>query len=512
MSKTSTTHPLEIDALPCGRGWVGMTICPGKKGSSYFGGRWDRDLDADIGTIRDWGATALVSLVESSEFSLLEVPGLGAAAEAVGLEWHHLPIKDLHAPDERFERLWTYSGQVLRTRLMAGERIVVHCRGGLGRTGTIAARLAVELGVAPGEALSRVRASRPGTVETFEQEDYVLEQEDVPSADARYVDLVLGCLLGGAVGDSLGYSVEFSSLDQIRTRFGREGIVHPVFNDAGETEVSDDTQMTLFTAAALFPFDRGDREFDADSALGRVREETLNWFAMQTGDKAHRSSALADYTVLAKHRAPGNTCLAACSAGAVGSPEQPINNSKGCGGVMRVAPVGLCLGLDVEGAFELAARCASQTHGHPSGYLPAGVIGAIVRGLLDHSEPRLAVERALEIARRWDGAEETVGAVELALELAADGTLDPTEAIARLGEGWVGEEALAIGLYAAMAAPDFVTTVRIAANHGGDSDSTASIAGQIHGAWNGLAGIPHGWVRRLDVLDPLLDVARPMVS
>ena len=504
--KTSTTHPLEIDAMPCGNGCIGMTRCPGKKGGSRSGGRWNRDLSVDIGVIRDWGATALVSLVESSELDLLEVPELAAVAQAAGLEWHHLPIVDVRVPDADFERLWTYSGHVLRARLTAGERIVVHCRGGYGRTGTVAARLAIEFGEPPAQALARVRASRKWTVETREQEAYVLRQRPVGAADADYADRVLGCLLGGAVGDALGYEVEFDSLEAIRERFGPQGIQAPVVNNHGEVEVSDDTQMTLFTAAGLLSGVGEDHPFDR--ALEAVREETLNWHAMQRGrETSATTGGLVEYAVLGKSQAPGNTCLGACALGAGGSPEQPINDSKGCGGVMRVAPVGLCLELDANGAFELAARCAAQTHGHPSGYLTAGVLAAIVRRVVDGSTLREATESALDVARRWDAAGETVDAVEQALELAQDDALVPARAISQLGQGWVGDEALAIGLYSALVAPDFVTAVRMASNHDGDSDSTASIAGQIHGAWKGLAGVPHDWIRRLDVLDPLLDVA-----
>ena len=350
-----------------------------------------------------------------------------------------------------------------------------------------------------------MRASREGTVETREQEAYVLRRKSVGAADADYADRVLGCLLGGAVGDALGYRVEFDSLEAIRKQFGPQGIQAPVVNDHGEVEVSDDTQMTLFTAAGLLSGVGEDRTFDR--ALAAVREETLNWYATQRGDRETSAGGLVQYAALGKSQAPGNTCMGACSLGAGGSPEQPINNSKGCGGVMRVAPVGLCLELDDESAFELAARCAAQTHGHPSGYLTAGVLAVIVRRVLDGSALREATESALDVARRWDGSDETVGAVEQALELVQSQALTSTRAIARLGQGWVGDEALAIGLYSAMVAPDFVTAVRMASNHDGDSDSTASIAGQIHGAWKGLAGVPHEWIRRLDVLEALLDVA-----
>ena len=204
--------------------------------------------------------------------------------------------------------------------------------------------------------------------------------------------------------------------------------------------------------------------------------------------------------------------MGACSDGATGTPENPINNSKECGGVMRVAPVGLWLSLGDEETFELAARCAAQTHGHPSGYLSAGAIASIVRNLLGGLVPGRCAERSIEIARNWTGAGETVAAMERAREMAGQRTADRASAVAQLGKGWVGEEALAIGLYSALVASNFADAVRIASNHGGDSDSTASIAGQIHGAWKGLAGIPHTWIRRLDTLDPLLEVAEHIIA
>ena len=508
-TKTSFTHPLKIDAIPCGGGMLGMTLCPGKQVNSNFGGRWERDLALDIGAIVDWGASTLVSLMEEHEFSRFEVPNLGDVAESVGLEWHCIPIRDEHAPDERFERLWTYSGHVLRGKLAAGERIVVHCRGGLGRTGTIAARLLIESGVAPEEALRRVREARPWTVEP-RQEPYVLQQQALSCNDRDYASRVLGCLLGGAVGDALGYEVEFSSLRAIRDRFGQAGIQEPVLSPDGKAVVSDDTQMTIFTADGLIESLADNGSINQNDALDAIRAATFNWYSIQKGRGG--VGRLADYSVLAKSRAPGTTCMGACSSGATGTPENPINNSKGCGGLMRVAPVGLCLALSGEEAFELAARCAAQTHGHPCGYLSAGTLAAIMRNLLSGLGLDRCVARSVEIASNWPSADQTIDAVERARELSRQQIDDHANAIAQRGEGWFGDEALAIGLYSALVATDFEDAVRIAANHSGDSDSTASIAGQIHGAWKGLAGVPHAWVRRLDALDPLLDVAGRIIA
>ena len=508
-TKTSLTHPLEIDPMPCGGGLLGLTLCPGKQGPSNFGDPWERDLGLDMRAIVDWGATTLVSLMEAHEFPMLNVAGLGDAAEEAGLEWHHLPIQDVNVPDERFERLWTYSGHVLRGKLGAGETIVVHCRGGLGRTGMIAARLAIEFGMAPEEALCRVREARRGTVETPAQEAYVLRQR-ASGVDERYADRVLGCLLGGAVGDALGYAVEFLSLQRIRERFGPEGIREPALNAAGQAVVSDDTQMTLFTAEGLTRSVARGGSIKQAKLLKAVRAATLDWYAMQMGLQVQ--GGLSEYGVLGEDRARGRTCSSGCALGATGAPESPINDSKGCGGVMRVAPVGLCRELNDEATFELAARCAAQTHGGPSGYLSAGALAAIVRNLIDGLEPGRCADRAIEIARRWPGSEETIAALGRARELASQQSAHGAGVPVQLGKGWVGEEALAIAWYSVLVATDFADAVRIAANHDGDSDSTASIAGQIYGAWKGLDDVPHGWIRRLDALEPLTDVAGRLLA
>lgn len=174
--RTSSSHPLPIAEVMAGDagGRIGITFCPGKCGPSLYDYRWERDLAADLDAIVRWGARAMVTLIEAHEFELLQVPDLGAQVVARGMAWHHLPIPDVQAPDERFATGWRRSGPALLDWLIAGQRVLVHCRGGLGRAGTVAAQLLVELGVPPPDAIRRVRAARPGAIETAEQERYVL--------------------------------------------------------------------------------------------------------------------------------------------------------------------------------------------------------------------------------------------------------------------------------------------------------------------------------------------------
>lgn len=166
--RTSQTHPLEIAEVRMGPsfGRIGITFCPGKQDSMASTGAWARDLATDIEVIRQWGARLVLSLVESIELRQLKVPELGAEVERRGMQWRHLPIADYSVPGKRFEAAWVSEGRHIRQLLRAGGDVLVHCKGGLGRAGMIAARLLVELGMPPDEAIAAVREARHGAIET----------------------------------------------------------------------------------------------------------------------------------------------------------------------------------------------------------------------------------------------------------------------------------------------------------------------------------------------------------
>jgi len=179
-ARTSQSHPLQIDTLGLvGRGRLGLTFCPGKYDPHAQTCAWHRDLETDLRTLRDWVASTVVTLMETHELELLRVPDLGERVSRTGLRWRQLPIVDGGIPAVRFEHARNRAGEDLRRRLVAGEAIVIHCRGGLGRTGIVAARLLVEFGEAPEGALFRVRRARSGSVENRLQEGYVRDLAEV---------------------------------------------------------------------------------------------------------------------------------------------------------------------------------------------------------------------------------------------------------------------------------------------------------------------------------------------
>lgn len=165
--------PLRIDeivTLPF-EGIMGLTLCPGHSGRPDL---VNRNLTSDIQAIKQWGAVAVVTLMEDHEFSAISVPELPTTMQSLDIPWHHHPIRDMSAPDCKFERSWFAAELEITALLKCGAKILIHCRGGLGRSGVVAARILIGIGYAPDQAIEKVRACRPGAIETASQESYVL--------------------------------------------------------------------------------------------------------------------------------------------------------------------------------------------------------------------------------------------------------------------------------------------------------------------------------------------------
>jgi ADP-ribosylglycohydrolase len=296
-------------------------------------------------------------------------------------------------------------------------------------------------------------------------------------------DRYRGCLLGGAVGDALGAGVEFMSLAEIRHQHGASGVTGyvPCYGRTGA--ITDDTQMTLFTAEGLLRArqrggDGPGGDLPGGDVPGALWAAYQRWLATQR----RRGSAAADgwlyqQEFLHDQRAPGVTCLSAVEYGRPGTPAQPVNGSKGCGGVMRVAPAGLAGG----DPFALGGQAAALTHGHPSGYLAAAAFALMISRLADGGTMPEAAAAGLAAVQDDQGpGDEVSRALAAAIAAAASGP-PSTEVMCSLGEGWVAEEALAVAVYCALTATSFRSGVLLAVNHGGDSDSTGAICGNLLG-------------------------------
>ena len=322
-----------------------------------------------------------------------------------------------------------------------------------------------------------------------------------------------GCIIGGAVGDALGYPVEFMSYESICATFGSRGIRgYWLEKTDGTALFSDDTQMTLFTAAGLL--DAGKDATWAQFARS-IHRAYLDWLHTQR-QSYHRNPKitwLLDEPQLFARRAPGGTCLSALESGKMGLMEEPLNNSCGCGGVMRVAPVGLFL-ADPDEAAHVAAIAAALTHGHPMGYIPAAGLAYIVNRCAYGDAMPLSeiVGECIERLPQWFEDEQAAARnmgdqLRHAAELAANEIPDAKN-IPLLGEGWVGDEALAIAVYACLRHPkDFSEAVIAAVNHTGDADSTGAIAGNIMGAYLGKDAIGGQWTADLELPEVLSRIA-----
>ena len=320
-----------------------------------------------------------------------------------------------------------------------------------------------------------------------------------------------GCIVGGAIGDALGLPVEFLQWAQIKRHYGEQGITDLIPGSKGKALISDDTQMTMFTAEGhLRAISRGTRK-GICHIPSVVFAAYQRWLLTQGGktDIEQTDGWLLKLRDLHHRRGPGNTCLTALSSGEQGTMDSPINNSKGCGGVMRVAPIGLL--WTPKHAFEFACESAALTHGHPSGYLSAGALAHIIACIIEGMDLEQAITDSLRMLSKYPGHEECTELMLRAIEL-AKGNTNPYDAILQLGEGWVGEEALAIAIYCSLKFRDFRPGLIAAVNHSGDSDSTGAITGNILGAWLGLEQIPQEWIEMVELKEELVHLADDMLT
>lgn len=336
--------------------------------------------------------------------------------------------------------------------------------------------------------------------------------------EITYAKRAIGCILGGAMGDAMGYPIEFLRADEIFDGLGPQGLT--IVPKRGL--ISDDTQMTLFTMEALISAEGGQYENVAAVAYGLHR-----WYRTQKDvldDTVRPEDGLLAKLWLYARRAPGVTCLSALAKGRPLPPMRPLPRvltqpghvnpaSKGCGTVMRSAPFGLIC----EAAT--AAHCSRLTHGHPEAAASAYALAYLIESIVGHemSLSNAVLDTMLQLARLAPGSE-TLRMLSLAVSEAQNPDSWDVDAT-RLGAGWTGPEALGIAVYAALRtealklSPDKYVrcALRIAVNHSGDSDSTGSITGNIVGALHGEDALPQD-VRRVEHYEEIRELAETFAS
>lgn len=331
-------------------------------------------------------------------------------------------------------------------------------------------------------------------------------------------DKFLGCLYGGAIGDALGYPIEFLKLNEIYENYGTDGIKDlKVSLRGGKALISDDTQMTLFTAEGIINGHNSKNNNYIESTFYSYQR----WLYTQgfSLSKEYNSlleaedSLLLKYKSLFSQRAPGTSCLNALmytKDNKYGTIDTPVNRSKGCGGVMRVAPAGLYYLHSNIDAFKLGCDLAAITHGHKIGFLAAGAFSSIISDICNGKLIEEAVKNALELLKGRDEKGILIELIEKAINLAKDGEPGPDK-IAQIGEGWIAEEAIAISIYCALVYSDnFEEAVKLAVNHSGDSDSTGAICGNMVGARLGIESIPKAWIEKLELAEAIEEMAEKL--
>ena len=348
-------------------------------------------------------------------------------------------------------------------------------------------------------------------------------------------DKVRGSLFGGAVGDALGYPVEFWDEESIFSEYGEYGIQeYELDGQSGRALISDDTQMMLFTANGILVADaRASMNETRDALHNYLPMSYQDWLRTQemsfeesrkqpSGYRKGGVSWLLGVPELYNLRDPGYTCMSELRQQKNGKSASgsfianPKNDSKGCGGIMRVAPLALKSypHMQIKDIDREGAEIAAITHGHSLGYMTAAVLVHIIHRIVYPGKPRTLKEVVIEaeatVAEIFAGDEhlkELSDITNLSIRLSENGKKD-LDNIHQIGEGWVAEETLGIAIYCSLRhQDDFSAGVTAAVNHNGDSDSTGAVTGNILGAFLGYNAIDEKWKINLELSDVILEIA-----
>ena len=329
-------------------------------------------------------------------------------------------------------------------------------------------------------------------------------------------DRIRGAMIGCAAGDALGYPVEVLSEAAIAERYGLRGITDYDLDENGTARITADTQLMLLSAnGILYAHTRGALRGIMAPVYTYFPHFYMDWYRLQTTERASRSRMgwISAYPSLSAQRALSPTVMEVAATKKFGSVDEPVNDSKGSACLLRAVPIGLSYSRDPNRIVELGVNTAALTHGNEVAWMASGALALII-SLIIHRELSIteAVNKTLKALDKSFPDSRTVvyelsRTIRSAVSLASSASSD-LDAIHALGQGWVADEALAIGILCALRHEnDIAGAMTFAANHGGDSNNTAAIAGTLVGARIGFSAIPDRFVDRLELVDVILELA-----
>lgn len=469
MGRNESPSPrMEAVCVGAGLGRIGIVISPGAAGQPVRQETSGTDLATALDAMRDWGAGVVVSLVDASDRGPADASDWAAAVRRRHMEGLQLPVPDLPAPGSAFEILWKLHGEGLRARLRSGFDVVVHHDDGFAHAGLIAARLLVELGHESDIAIDKVERLWPGAIEVGAWQCHVLAGRAIPEPEpdtslAAIRDRAIGAMLGLAVGDAIGTTLEFETRDSYEPL---DDMVGGGPFDLKPGEWTDDTAMALALASSLVECGG----LDEADLLTRFTD----WYRNGTYSCTGTCFDIGGTTAYALQRWEATGEL---------FPGSTDPRTAGNGSLMRLAPIVVRHWSDRVALRDAAARQSRTTHGAPEA-IDACVAYAEILADAIEGRPRSQV-----LSPRGEGY---AGAIARIVGGSWRGRLR------RLvwSSGYVAHS-LEASLWSVGRTSDFRSAVLTAANLGVDADTTAAITGQLAGALCGAAAIPVGFLDRL---------------
>ena len=336
-----------------------------------------------------------------------------------------------------------------------------------------------------------------------------------------------GSLLGGACGDALGYPVEHKSHKAIISKYGENGIQAMELGDIGEALITDDTQMTIYTAQGLIH--AFDHNFSSSGMVSEVHKSYLRWIGsllhnlpeltelyhdLYSKDELLHNDLLenGENPGLDRKMCRGGSTFTALLSGNRYSTLNPAPEGVRCGTTMRSAPIALVCYQKPELAFSVGCECAALTHGDPTAYLSAGVMCMLISHLLSGMGMREAIDHSLQYLEKQPNSTKLLAVLQKGIKLAQTPSVQPIDDIKQIGKGWRADENLSIVLYCCIRFDKNVKDALLACvNHDGDSDSVAAVCGNVMGAYVGREGLPDEFVQHIQFKDLLVHQANELL-